>query len=91
MISSMESVKVLVLPDGRLDAKNAATYCGLSVKTMAMKRCDGTGPRFVKTGRVFYFLNDLDDWMKRNGGYISTAQTRVEVKMPRNLLTGEVV
>lgn len=55
---------VFVLPDGRMDAKNAAIYCGMSVKTMAMKRCDGTGPRYVKRGRIFYFREDLDAWMR---------------------------
>ena len=64
---------VMMLPDGRMDAKNAASYCGLSVKTLAMKRCDGTGPTFVKRGRVFYFRNDLDDWLSGNRA-TSTAQ-----------------
>lgn len=64
---------VLILADGRMDAKNAAKYCGISVKTMAMKRCDGTGPRYVKQGRIFYFLDDLDAWLK-GGAMLSTAQ-----------------
>lgn len=64
---------VVVLPDGRMDAKNAASYCGLKPKTLAMKRCDGTGPRFIKRGRVFYFREDLDDWLGR-GRMESTAQ-----------------
>lgn len=72
----LSGVAVLVLPDGRMDAKNAARYCGLSVKTMAMKRCDGSGPRFVKHGRVFYFRSDLDSWL-REGLAGSTAQRRV--------------
>lgn len=67
---------VTVLPDGRMDTKNAATYCGLSVKTLAMKRSTGTGPRFVKLGRVFYFLEDLNEWLRRNP-VKSTAQARV--------------
>jgi len=25
-----------------------------------MKRCDGSGPKFVKLGRIFYFRADLD-------------------------------
>ena len=57
-------VKVRVLPDGRMDTRNAALYVGLSEKTLAMKRCDGTGPRFLKRGRIFYFQTDLDDWIK---------------------------
>ena len=66
-------VEVLVLPDGRLDAKNAATYLGLSVKTLAMLRCGGKGPRFVKRGKVFYFQADLDAWL-RAGQAMSTSQ-----------------
>lgn len=66
-------VEVLLLPDGRMDVKNAATYLGLSVKTLAMMRCQGTGPKFVKRGRVFYYREDLDDWLKA-GRVTSTAQ-----------------
>ena len=66
-------VEVTVFPDGRLDAKNAASYLGLSVKTLAMMRCKGTGPEFVKRGRIFYFKDDLDAWLSR-GRVTSTAQ-----------------
>jgi len=68
--------EVTVLPDGRMDAKNAAAYCGLTVKTLAMKRCAGNGPRFVKLGRIFYFQKDLDDWLRRDV-VASTAQARM--------------
>lgn len=70
---TVEGLPVQVLPDGRMDAKNAARYCGISVKTMAMRRCDGSGPPFVKQGRIFYFREDLDSWM-RSGMKASTAQ-----------------
>ena len=73
--AGLSGVAVSVLPDGRMDAKNAARYCGLSVKTMAMRRCDGTGPRFAKQGRIFYFREDLDAWL-REGLARSTAQRR---------------
>jgi len=75
MTGNVRSLDVVMLPDGRLDAKNSATYCGLSVKTLAMKRCDGTGPKFVKLGRVFYFREDLDEWLGGNRA-TSTAQAR---------------
>jgi len=65
-----------MLADGRLDTANTAAYCGLSVKTLAMKRCDGTGPRFVKPGRIFYFRDDLDEWLQAVR-VKSTAQARV--------------
>ena len=59
----VSQIDVVVLPDGRLDAKNAAAYLGLSVGTLAMQRCEGRGPAFVKRGRVFYFKDDLDEWL----------------------------
>ena len=75
MTGTLRPLDVVMLPDGRMDAKNAATYCGLSVKTLAMKRCDGNGPKFVKLGRVFYFRDDLDEWLRGNRAS-STAQVR---------------
>ena len=66
-------VEVIMFPDGRLDAKNAGSYLGLSVKTLAMMRCKGTGPEFVKRGRVFYFKADLDEWI--NGGRASSTES----------------
>ena len=64
---------IFYFPDNRLDAKNAAKYLGLSPKTLAMMRCNGKGPRFVKRGRIFYFKNDLDEWLSE-GKATSTAQ-----------------
>ena len=75
MTGTLRPLDVVMLPDGRMDAKNAATYCGLSVKTLAMKRCDGNGPKFVKLGRGFYFGDDLDEWLRGNRAS-STAQVR---------------
>ena len=43
---------IQMYPDGRLDAANAARYAGLATKTLAMMRCSGTGPKFVKRGPV---------------------------------------
>jgi hypothetical protein len=68
-----QNVEVTILPDGRMDVKNAATYLGLSVKTLAMMRCHGNGPKFIKRGRVFYYRADLDEWLLA-GKAGSTAQ-----------------
>jgi hypothetical protein len=76
-MSTVSPRQVEVLPDGRMDTKNAAAYLDLSPKTLAMKRSSGTGPRFVKRGRVWYFRNDLDEWVARNDGF-STAQVRAK-------------
>lgn len=72
----LERVRVVMFPDGRLDAKNAAQYLGLSVKTLAMMRSAGTGPRFLKRGRIFYFLDDLKAWMAEQPRVRSTAEAR---------------
>ena len=64
-------------PDGRLTAANAALYIGLSVKTLAMMRCSGEGPKFVKIGRIFYYREDLDQWLSSKGRHTSTAQARL--------------
>ena len=69
-----ERINVLMLPDGRMDTQNAADYVGLSVKTLAMRRVKGTGPKFVKRGKVFYFKEDLDRWLEE-GSASSTAES----------------
>lgn len=74
---AIETVSVRMFPDGRMDAKNAAIYLGLEEKTWAMKRSDGTGPCFIKRGRIFYFKEDLDAWINEAKKACSTAQLRV--------------
>ncbi|OSM01798.1 helix-turn-helix transcriptional regulator [Magnetofaba australis] len=75
-MSKPETVTVLVtiLPDGRMDTKNASAYLGLSEKTLAMQRSRGEGPRFIKRGRIFYYREDLDAWLNAAGRVTSTAQ-----------------
>ena len=55
---AIKMVSVKMYPDGRMNTKNAALYLGLEEKTLAMKRSDGTGPSFIKRGRIFYFKED---------------------------------
>lgn len=74
--AGVKLVEVLVRPDGRVDTKNAAAYIGLSEKTLAMMRCNGKGPRYLKRGRIFYFKADLDQWISE-GRVSSTAQTGI--------------
>ena len=62
-----KSIEVVIFPDGRLDVPNASDYLGLSQKTLAMMRCQGTGPEFIKRGRIFYFQGgpgsmDFEGW-----------------------------
>lgn len=68
-----DNIKVASYPDGRMDTKNAAAYLGLSVKTLAMKRSNGTGPKFIKQGRIFYYKEDLDEWINACPKVTSTA------------------
>lgn len=75
MAETIMTATVTVLPDGRMNPKNASIYCGLSEKTLATKRCNGTGPKFVKPGRIFYFRDDLDAWLQRKR-VTSTAQAQ---------------
>ena len=70
-------IQIVMFPDGRLDAANASKYLGLKEKTLAMMRCDGSGPEFIKRGRIFYFKEDLDAWLNASGKVKSTAQARL--------------
>jgi len=74
--TKIETVSVKMYPDSRLDTRNAALYLGLEEKTLAMKRSDGTGPSFIKRGRIFYFKEDLDAWINECKRAKSTAQLR---------------
>ena len=65
-----------IFPDGRMTARSAATYLGLSASTLAIHRCRGTGPRFIKRGRIFYFKEDLDAWLNAAGRHTSTTAAR---------------
>ena len=77
MDAEIQRVKVVVFPDGRLDSENASRFIGLSAKTLAMMRSAGTGPKFVKRGRIFYFLEDLQGWLAEQPRVHSTAQARL--------------
>jgi predicted DNA-binding transcriptional regulator AlpA len=74
--TQVKPLAVVTFPDGRMDTKNASTYTGLSEKTLAMMRCSGNGPKYVKRGRVFYFTADVDEWMNSQGRLTSTAQAK---------------
>lgn len=75
-LQKIKSIEVVTYPDGRMDTCNTAKYTGLSDKTLAMMRCNGNGPKFIKRGRVFYFQSDIDAWMNANGRMTSTAQVK---------------
>lgn len=42
----------------------AAAYCRCAAATLEKKRVAGTGPKYIKLGRlVVYDKNDLDTWI----------------------------
>jgi hypothetical protein len=60
MGDTAEQVRVVVLPDGRVDRPNGAAFLGREPKTLAEWRSKGIGPRcFLVGGRVFYWWNEL--------------------------------
>jgi|HubBroStandDraft_6_1064221.scaffolds.fasta_scaffold1274986_2 predicted DNA-binding transcriptional regulator AlpA len=41
-----------------------ARRLGISIRTLERKRADGTGPRFVKAGRLVRYTDpDVDEWI----------------------------
>jgi len=80
----MDASNINVLADGRTDCRGAAHYTGYSEKTLACWRSLGRGPRFIKRGRVWYFLRDLDQWLAE--GARGTAEAR---QMPAIRATAE--
>lgn len=72
----IKPIEVVTYLDGRMDTCNTSKYTGLSDKTLAMMRCKGNGPKYIKRGRVFYFQADIDAWMNASGRITSTAQAK---------------
>ena len=62
---AIEQTRVRVLPDGRMDRRNAATYLGLKESTLRVWAVKGIGPRMVRVGsRVFYVKESLDQFIQ---------------------------
>jgi hypothetical protein len=58
-----------MLPDGRMTREDSARYLGLKEKTLAMWALQKKGPPFVRVGgRVFYFKEDLDAFVRGTDG-----------------------
>lgn len=71
--------EILILPDGRMDRRNAATYLGNAPKTLAQYASKGIGPKFIKRGRVWYFKKDLDAWIAGGQATSTAAANLMEV------------
>ena len=59
-----------------LTTKQAAELLNLSEKTLSMWRCKGSGPPFIKRGKILYCKPDLDAWLQE-AKYTSTAQAKL--------------
>ena len=59
-----------------LTTEQAAKYLNLSAKTLSTHRVKGTGPEFIKRGKVFYLRQDLDIWLQQ-AKFKNTAQARL--------------
>ncbi len=60
-MTTIETIRVRILPDGRMTRRNAALYIGMKPKTLAMWEMEGKGPLSIKVGgRRFYFKAELD-------------------------------
>lgn len=52
------------IPKDMVSTKDAAKILGLSFHTLNQYRTHGTGPKFVKYGRIVrYRLSDLQTWL----------------------------
>ena len=62
---AIDTVRVRVLPDGRMTRDDAARYLGHQPKTLARWQLEGKGPKSVLVGgRRFYFKKDLDGFIR---------------------------
>lgn len=55
-----------------LPTKEAARFLGLSWRTLEDMRHDRTGPPYRQHGRrIYYHLQDLQDWSRYNSSHIA--------------------
>ena len=60
-----ETVRVRILPDGRMTRRDAARYLGFAEKTLAQWQLYGKGPASkLVGGRRFYFMDVLDAYVR---------------------------
>jgi len=48
---------------------------GIAEKTLAMMRTLGTGPVYIKRGKIFYFLEDINEWFQQDGKHTKTSES----------------
>lgn len=63
------------------DAQWLADHLGLALQTVAMWRCRGVGPRWVRLGRrIAYDPSDVDAWVERQK--VSSTSANVSQDVP---------
>jgi hypothetical protein len=64
-VGGIKHVIVRVLPNDRVDRRNAAIALGRAPKTLAEWKLKGIGPRpFLVGGRVFYRWTEVQDFAR---------------------------
>ena len=48
-----------------LSTKEAAEYLGVTVKTLACWRSTDKGLPYIKRGRIWYALEDINEWLEK--------------------------
>ena len=84
MESSANTTNVIGLSAGvgksLLTGDMAATYLGLTKRTLERWRVNGSGPKFVKVGKkILYRPSDLEAWMTTRT-FANTAESRLSLK-----------
>lgn len=63
--AAIAQMTVVLLPDGRFrNDADAARYIGCAPATLRTWRAQGRGPRYVKAGRVWYYREHVDVWLR---------------------------
>ena len=64
VVETLRVVDTEAVPVYAVNTEDAAAFVGLSVKTLANMRSDGTGPKYLKVGsKVLYRVRDLETWI----------------------------
>ena len=65
-MAKINEIYIDMLPDGRMNSKNAALYIGKTTGRLSIMRMLKNGPKFCRsaTGTISYYKHDLDDWLK---------------------------
>lgn len=81
MNTEIETTRVFIHPDGRMNRKNAALYIGCASKTLADWATKGNGPTYVMVGgRAFYFRDALDEFISAGKKSVSSSRPDLQTR-----------